>query len=83
VSLQAFKGLYGELRESVLAEVRKDHVVDMGWICQTWLQDRLDTDHQWYLHDLGSYTAVRQQSWLDGNDEVVRELFEVAQENAA
>lgn len=83
VSLECFKGLYKELRESVLAEVRTDHVVDMGWICQTWLEDRLDTDHEWYLHDIGTYSADRQQAWRDGHDDVTSELFEIAKEQAA
>lgn len=75
---------YVELRKSVLAENRTDHVFDCGWIAQTWLgKDPTSHDPDWVYHDappgftcnarvptgLG-YTPERWQRWQSINTKV-------------
>jgi len=53
---------YERMREQVLSSVQKRHVVDLGWICQTFTkEDVVDTNFE--LKALGKVSETRKYDW--------------------
>lgn len=53
---------YETMREQVLSSVQKRHVVDLGWICQTFTQKDV-VDSNFELKSLGVVSETRKYDW--------------------
>ena len=66
-----FTEIYDEMRARVLASAQEAHIVDVGWICQTFgSQKQLDKIEIDRVH-IGSVNILRQLHWRENKDKIV------------
>lgn len=84
VRLDDFADSYWKIRDLVLEGVKREHVVDVGWIAHTFVKndwDRAGDDNAfWKLisHDLGTINLMRANAWHT-LDREIQEDFQAAE----
>lgn len=69
-----FQNEYRRMREGVLASVNRKHVIDVGWIVQSFKDIAKLDDESLPLFELGKVSDERRNSWLITDSEIVEEL---------
>jgi hypothetical protein len=62
INVNELADYYQQMRELVLESVQKRHVVDVGWICQTFSKKDV-VDSNFELMHLGEITEIRKYNW--------------------
>lgn len=55
---------YHKMRAMVMEEVQQRHVIDVGWIAQTYLKTGRIDDESWILKRIGKPSQIRRESWI-------------------
>ena len=64
IKVNDFSFMYDELRDSVLSQVQKRHVIDIGWIVHSFgKDDRIDSNFELAYQDTDLPLDVRQKQW--------------------
>lgn len=69
-----FQNEYRRMREGVLASVNRKHVIDVGWIVQSFKDIAKLDDESLPLFELGKVSEDRRSYWLLTDSEIVEEL---------
>lgn len=75
LKLNELEPIYADMREGVLAAVHPTHIIDMGWIAQTW-RERANRERDeaaeaalkrkpWYMAHVGQAAELRRSAWLE------------------
>lgn len=63
VKVPELEKLYFDLRKELLEDVQKRHIVDVGWIIQTYTQPKQIENDRWWRYAMGAASKERQELW--------------------
>lgn len=69
LQLNNLEPIYADMRKGVLASVHPAHVIDVGWIAQTWRNASQTDSDRWYLAHTGQSAEIRRKAWLEAQTE--------------
>lgn len=69
-----FQDEYKRMREGVLASVNRKHVIDVGWIIQSFKDVSILDDEKLPLFEKGTVSEERRSHWLMTDSEITEEL---------